>query len=54
MFRSVRIVKKKKDCTLFMYIFKGTNNVGTYAILNEVVSIADLVTYRNVLIMNLL
>ena len=47
--KSVRIVKKK-DCTLFMYIFKGTDNVGTYAILNEVVSIADLVAYRNVLI----
>ena len=43
----------KKDCTLFMYIFKGTDNVGTYAFLNEVVSIADLVAYRNVLIINL-
>ena len=32
--KSVRIVKI--DCT---YIFKGTDNVGTYAILNEVVSI---------------
>ena len=46
MFRIKKIVKKK-DCTLLMY------NVGTYAILNEVVSIADLVTYRNVLIINL-
>ena len=36
-----------------MYIFKGTDNVGTYAFLNEVVSIADLVAYRNVLIINL-
>ena len=46
--KSVRIVKKR------LYIFKGTDNVGTYAILNEVVSIADLVTYRNnVLIINL-
>ena len=36
-----------------MYILNGTDNVGTYAILNEVVSIADLVTYRNVLIINL-
>ena len=36
-----------------MYIFKGTDNVGTYAFLNEVVSIADLVAYRNFLIINL-
>ena len=50
--KSVRIVKIK-DCTLFMYIFKGTDNVGTYAFLNEVVSIADLVAYRNFLIINL-
>ena len=25
-----------------MFIFKGTDNVGTYAILNEVVSFAEL------------
>ena len=36
-----------------MYIFKGTDNVGTYAFLNEVVSIADLVAYGNFLIINL-
>ena len=45
MFRIKKSVRK--DCTLFMYIFKGTDNVGTYAFLNEVVSIADLVAYRN-------
>ena len=47
-YRVFRIKKSvRKDCTLFMYIFKGTDNVGTYAFLNEVVSIADLVAYRN-------
>ena len=51
MFRIKKSVNK--DCTLFIYIFKGTDNVGTYAFLNEVVSIADLVAYRNVLIINL-
>ena len=48
-------LEKCKNCEkkIVHYLFKGTNNVGTYAIHNEVVSIADLVTYRNVLIINL-